>query len=300
MAEHGGNPKTLKKIIKEYGLSEDQLNINRSNFYKKCANKSNECREITRLEDVFANKKTMQGTRLIKRMIEEGYKENKCERCGITDWMGMPLTLQLHHKDGNHYNNQFDNLEILCPNCHTQTDTYGAKNIKNKAKNNKKVMKIVKSSFIEDTNNDAVISEDNNYKICNCCGKRIFNGLELCWKCKALLKAKEERRKNINIIDIVNKFENEHKNFQTIADEFGVGVNIIINDYKNYKGTTTIYELFGDRDYYKNMIRTYSFLEISRKLGVTDNAIRKWCKKLNLPYKKREIDRYTDEEWELI
>ena len=130
MSERGGNHRTLKRIIKEYGLSKDQLNKNRRNFLKECANKSNKNKRAVCLEDVFSNKKSMLGSRLAKRMIEEGYKEKRCERCGITDWMGMPITLQLHHKDGNHHNNQLDNLEILCPNCHTQTDTYGAKNIK--------------------------------------------------------------------------------------------------------------------------------------------------------------------------
>ena len=43
--------------------------------------------------------------------------------------MGNNLTCQLHHKDGNRENNILSNLEMLCPNCHTQTDTWGIKNI---------------------------------------------------------------------------------------------------------------------------------------------------------------------------
>lgn len=45
-------------------------------------------------------------------------KEHKCERCGCSEWIGQPIPLELHHKDGDHYNNSLDNLEILCPNCH--------------------------------------------------------------------------------------------------------------------------------------------------------------------------------------
>ena len=44
----------------------------------------------------------------------------------------MPLNMELHHIDGNKYNNSLDNLILLCPNCHAQTDNYRAKNIKNK------------------------------------------------------------------------------------------------------------------------------------------------------------------------
>lgn len=48
------------------------------------------------------------------------------------------------------------------------------------------------------------------------------------------------------------------------------------------------------------MIRKESFLAIGKKFNVSDNAIRKWCRAVNLPEKKTEIKKYTDEEWELI
>lgn len=51
------------------------------------------------------------------------------------------------------------------------------------------------------------------------------------------------------------------------------------------------------REELKQMIRTMSFLAIGKELGVSDNAIRKWCKKYNLPYKKKDIKSYSDEEW---
>ena len=55
-------------------------------------------------------------------------KKNMCEICGQdTIWQGKSLTLHLDHKDGNKQNNELDNLRILCPNCHTQTETYGFK-----------------------------------------------------------------------------------------------------------------------------------------------------------------------------
>ena len=52
------------------------------------------------------------------RLIEEGIKENKCEICGLSEWMGKPIPLELHHIDCNHFNNSIDNLQILCSNCH--------------------------------------------------------------------------------------------------------------------------------------------------------------------------------------
>jgi len=68
--------------------------------------------------------------RLKKKLIEEGYKEHKCEECKLTEWNGDLIPIELHHIDGDRFNNEIDNLQILCPNCHAQTDNYRNKNIK--------------------------------------------------------------------------------------------------------------------------------------------------------------------------
>jgi Zn finger protein HypA/HybF involved in hydrogenase expression len=56
-------------------------------------------------------------------------QDGKCKRCGLDEWRGEPLTLELEHKDGNRDNNRRENLECLCPNCHSLTLTWrGRKN----------------------------------------------------------------------------------------------------------------------------------------------------------------------------
>lgn len=55
---------------------------------------------------------------LRQKLIRDGIKENRCEICGALEWQGKILPLELHHKDGNHFNNELSNLAILCPNCH--------------------------------------------------------------------------------------------------------------------------------------------------------------------------------------
>ena len=62
------------------------------------------------------------------RLIEAGLKEPRCERCGLTDWRGKPLPLELHHVNGDGHDNRLENLLLLCPNCHSQTDTWGGRN----------------------------------------------------------------------------------------------------------------------------------------------------------------------------
>lgn len=70
--------------------------------------------------------------KLKKRLISEGYLEDKCCRCG---WCQKPegaefTPCELHHKDGDCRNHKRDNLELICPNCHSLTENYRAKNKK--------------------------------------------------------------------------------------------------------------------------------------------------------------------------
>lgn len=60
-------------------------------------------------------------------LIKFGFLENQCTICnGNPVWQGKPLRMHLDHIDGDRYNNVLTNLRILCPNCHSQTETYGA------------------------------------------------------------------------------------------------------------------------------------------------------------------------------
>jgi Homeodomain-like domain-containing protein/HNH endonuclease len=62
-----------------------------------------------------------------RRMIAAGLKEDECELCGVSTWRGQPLSLELHHVNGNGQDNRIENLQILCPNCHSQTENWGGR-----------------------------------------------------------------------------------------------------------------------------------------------------------------------------
>ena len=65
---------------------------------------------------------------LKQRLVRAGLKENRCEACGLSEWRGEPLSLALHHVNGDKHDNRLENLQLLCPNCHSQTDTFAGRN----------------------------------------------------------------------------------------------------------------------------------------------------------------------------
>lgn len=152
-----------------------------------------------------------------------------CEECG---WNKInPITqkcpLEIHHKDGNCLNNTKDNLQVLCPNCHSLTDNYKALN-KDSVRDNRTV---------------------NRKNHCIDCGAEISQNAIRCQAC-------------------------------------------------NGKHQITIKPL--TKEELKEKIRYIPFTTIGKECGVTDNTIRKWCQGYNLPTRKKEINAYSDEEWENI
>lgn len=115
----------------------NQLHMHRNTFDKYCKlfniQKFRKKRNSNKynLEDIFIGKyKNYPTSKLHKRLIKEGYKEEKCECCGLTIWQNVKIPLELHHIDGDKSNNKLENLQLLCPNCHALTNNFKSKNIK--------------------------------------------------------------------------------------------------------------------------------------------------------------------------
>ena len=115
-------PETLDKYLKKLGI---EYNGNQGG---KGKNKPNPV--YMPLEKYLADSKDIQTNKVRKKLLREGYKKYECERCGLSTWLGEPIPLEVHHKDGNRNNNIIENYELLCPNCHSFTDSYRGKNSK--------------------------------------------------------------------------------------------------------------------------------------------------------------------------
>ncbi len=81
------------------------------------------------LSEVLVEGSTYKGPELKKRLVKEGHLVDVCAVCMLQPtWNGKPLVLQLDHINGVHFDNRLENLRVICPNCHTQTSTFGARN----------------------------------------------------------------------------------------------------------------------------------------------------------------------------
>lgn len=196
-AVSGAAIKILKNKLDEYEIRYDFIKF----------------KEIVKydLKDVLVENRPYNSSSLRKRLLKEGYKKNVCEICGQTDeWNGKHLVLQLDHINGNHHDSRLENLRIVCPNCHTQTDTFGTKVSKSKNK-------------------------------CIDCGTTISSKSKRCRKCVATY-----------------------------------------NKSQNTSRPVTKEQLF-------DLIKTKSFTEIGKMYNVSDNAVRKWCQRYDLPRTKKEL-----------
>ena len=79
-------------------------------------------KRITKLED-YATRASVR-----KSIIQEGLLKYECEECGISSWNGKKISLHLDDINGNNGDHRLENLRFLCPNCHSQTNTYAGRN----------------------------------------------------------------------------------------------------------------------------------------------------------------------------
>lgn len=105
-----------------------KMNIEYAGQQNKKGQKKGSNQYISAIE--YSQKKTGVKSYVLKqKLVRDGIKENCCEICGISIWQGVELPLELHHKDGNHFNNSLENLQILCPNCHSIQEGNSGANI---------------------------------------------------------------------------------------------------------------------------------------------------------------------------
>lgn len=115
----GSSTDILKRRISELNCSTKHFGRKGSGYQAKHA-----------LIDILVENSTYANISSLKRrLVREGVLEYKCAVCGINEWLGQEISLQLDHINGINNDHRVENLRFLCPNCHSQTNTYGGRNI---------------------------------------------------------------------------------------------------------------------------------------------------------------------------
>ena len=115
----GGNYKTVNNAILEYGIDTSHFTGQGWNIGLKF-----NPNPTILTSDLLINNSNYNSYKLKNRLLRDGYKEYICEKCKRTEWEGEPIPLELHHINGDNRDNRIENLQLLCPNCHAQTDNY--------------------------------------------------------------------------------------------------------------------------------------------------------------------------------
>lgn len=115
LSDRGGNYRSIQKLLDYYG-------IDTSHFTRKASKGQNTKTD----SEVFKEGSEVSQSTLRSRFRKK--VQHECSECGIISWNGKKIVLQIDHVNGIHNDNRLENLRLLCPNCHSQTSTFGRKN----------------------------------------------------------------------------------------------------------------------------------------------------------------------------
>ena len=241
ISPRGGNYATIKNKLKEY-------NIDISHFTGKGWNVGMVFKPMKqfKLEDVLQKDFPYNTQRLKNRLIESGIKEHKCEKCQRTEWNGDPIPLELHHINGDRTDNRLENLQILCPNCHAQTDHYRGKNMARIKKitpefksdveleedyeKRKSEITKEKEEKIKQIKEKYVISKPKRY--CKKCGVELGRkqGKYCSQEC-----AHNDISKRPSVVELMEVIKEHNNNMSAVGRHYGVSDNAVRKWIKLYK-----------------------------------------------------------------
>lgn len=190
--------------------------------------------------------------------------------------MGHEIPLEVHHVDGDRLNNELSNLQLLCPNCHAQTDNYCGKNIRYKEAVPEE--KLIEALKVSPNIKQALSKIGINYS-----AKSWYD------KAKRLMEENniEFTKKEVSVT--VKKREYRCRRCSVCGKplQYNTKGTLCKECYRHSPDRRNVE--WPSKETLLNDITTMSFLKVGEKYGVTDNAVRKWCRYYGLPATRKEL-----------
>jgi hypothetical protein len=114
-------PSTLDSYLEKLGLSY------KGNMGGKGHKRSPQRKDVSEFLYIGS---TISSHKLKLKLLRDKLKQQICENCKREEWLGEIIPLELHHINGNRFDNRLSNLQLLCPNCHALTDNYSGRKTK--------------------------------------------------------------------------------------------------------------------------------------------------------------------------
>lgn len=246
----GGNYQRVKKIVYDNNIDTSHFSTEPWNKGKKIKTESYYFTDIKNL--LIENSPHKNSSKLKKRLFREDIKQKQCEICGLTD---TSITLELHHINGDPTDNRLENLQILCPNCHSKTSNFRGKNTR--------IHKCASELFLSDEEVEQRRQEKLNKR-----------------------RIPIEQRKNKPVINIKCLWCNKEFKPRSKQTKY-----CCVECYRadNASNRPSVLELIDKFKQYK------TFVGVAKSYNITDNGVRKWCRLYKIPDTSKKMKEFLNQ-----
>lgn len=305
---YGGSLKLLQKRIARLQIDTSHFTSNQPRL--------NPQNKIP-LQEILVEHSPYPRIHLKPRLIERGLLENRCAICGLSpEWQGQELVLALDHINGVKDDHRLENLRILCPNCHSQTDTFASRNfIKRKQQEGIPVNNSTKTSYLDEHKKSLAtlqipleeIFAANSKRGSETLKKRLIRGNFIPYECAICGRLPEwQGQELVLVLDHINGVHDDNRleNLRFLCPNCNSQTETFAGKHlpkpkkerfcKGCGARITRYSKSGfcvscanhnqrtverpSREELEQLVEAHGYCAVGRMFGVSDNAIRKWLR----------------------